>query len=131
MQHNHNVLLLICAQSLPLTLIDSSHWKKTINHLDAKLDHASGSHLASTLIPLEAALIHQKSTQLLRTYTNLTLSFDRATTQHNQSIYTVHVVVNSTKTPELIPIFLDFFRRLYAPILSHVTSALIPAKSPL
>jgi hypothetical protein len=41
------------------------------------------------------------------------------------------VVVNSTKTLELIPIFLNFFRSLYAPVSNHVTPALTPAKLPL
>jgi hypothetical protein len=34
------------------------------------------------------------------------------------------VVVNSTKTPELIPILLDFSRSLYAPVSNHMTPAL-------
>jgi hypothetical protein len=37
-------------------------------------------------------------------------------------------VVNSTKTLNFIPNFLNFFRRLYAPIFNHVTSVLILAK---
>jgi hypothetical protein len=40
-------------------------------------------------------------------------------------------VINSTKTPELFPIFLDFFRRLYAPVFDHVIPALILAELPL
>jgi hypothetical protein len=40
-------------------------------------------------------------------------------------------VVNSTKTLKLIPIFLDFFRSLYAPVSNHVTPALILAELPL
>jgi hypothetical protein len=40
-------------------------------------------------------------------------------------------VVNSTKTLKLIPIFLHFFRRLYAPVLDHVTPAPTLAKLPL
>jgi hypothetical protein len=40
------------------------------------------------------------------------------------------VVVTSTKTPELIPIFLKFFRSLYAPVPDHVTPALILAELP-
>jgi hypothetical protein len=38
---------------------------------------------------------------------------------------------NSTKTLNLIPIFLNFFRGLYAPVLDHVTPALILAELPL
>jgi superfamily II DNA helicase RecQ len=40
-------------------------------------------------------------------------------------------VVNSTKTVELIPTFLNFFRSLYAPVSDHVTPALILAELPL
>jgi hypothetical protein len=40
------------------------------------------------------------------------------------------IVVNSTKTPELIPIFLNFFRNLYAPVFNHVTPAPILAELP-
>jgi hypothetical protein len=41
------------------------------------------------------------------------------------------LVVNSTKTLELIQIFLKFFRSLYAPVSDHVTPALILAELPL
>jgi hypothetical protein len=40
-------------------------------------------------------------------------------------------VVNPTKTLELFTIFLNFFRSLYAPVLDHVTPALILAELPL
>jgi hypothetical protein len=40
-------------------------------------------------------------------------------------------VVNSTKTPDLIPIFYHFFRSLYAPVSNHVIPALILAELPL
>jgi hypothetical protein len=40
-------------------------------------------------------------------------------------------VVNSTKTLEFIPNFLDFFRRLYAPVSDHVTPALTLAELPI
>jgi hypothetical protein len=39
-------------------------------------------------------------------------------------------VINSTKTLELIPNFLNFFQRLYAPVFNHVTLALILAELP-
>jgi hypothetical protein len=44
-------------------------------------------------------------------------------------IYVIRVV-NSTKTPEFTPIFLNFFRSLYAPVSDHVTPALILAELP-
>jgi hypothetical protein len=37
-------------------------------------------------------------------------------------------VVNSTKTPDLIPIFYLFFRSLYAPVSNHVIPALALAE---
>jgi hypothetical protein len=40
-------------------------------------------------------------------------------------------VVNSTKTLDFIPNFLNFFRRLYAPFLDHVTPVLVLAELPL
>jgi hypothetical protein len=40
------------------------------------------------------------------------------------------VVVNSTRTLELFPIFLNFFRSLYVPFSNHVTPALTLAKLP-
>jgi hypothetical protein len=39
-------------------------------------------------------------------------------------------VVNSTKTLDFIPDFLNFFRRLYAPVSDHVTPVLTLAKMP-
>jgi hypothetical protein len=40
------------------------------------------------------------------------------------------IVVNSTKTLDFIPTFLNFFRRLNAPVSDHVTPALILAEMP-
>jgi hypothetical protein len=40
-------------------------------------------------------------------------------------------VVNSTKTLELNPIFLNFFQSIYAPVSDHVTLVLILAELPL
>jgi hypothetical protein len=40
-------------------------------------------------------------------------------------------LVNSTKTLNSIPNFLDFFRTLYVLVLDHVTLALILAELPL
>jgi hypothetical protein len=40
-------------------------------------------------------------------------------------------VVNSTKTPDLIPIFYHFFRSLYVPVSDHVIPVLIFAELPL
>jgi ATP-dependent DNA helicase PIF1 len=53
-------------------------------------------------------------------------SADKATAEHG-----IDGVVNSTKALDFIPIFLDFFRRLYAPVLDHVTPALRLAELPL
>jgi hypothetical protein len=39
-------------------------------------------------------------------------------------------VVNSTKALDLIPNFLDFFRRLYAPVSNHVIPVLTLADLP-
>jgi hypothetical protein len=47
-----------------------------------------------------------------------------------QVFYQLMHVVNSTKTLDLIPNFLDFFRRLYAPVSDHVTPALTLAEMP-
>jgi hypothetical protein len=90
-QHHHYTLLTICCLSLPPTIIDRSHWRDMINHLDPKMECVSSSHMSTPLIPAEAAHICQLLIKTLQKHQHLTLSFDGATTRQNQSIYTVHV----------------------------------------
>ncbi|QRV83798.1 hypothetical protein RhiJN_11814 [Ceratobasidium sp. AG-Ba] len=100
--HNSNVLRLVCALSIPPTVVDSAQWNDLVVHLDPRMEGASGSTLASGLIPSKAAFVRSKSIETLRQYTHLTLLFDGATTRANESIYTVHVTTPDTREAHLI-----------------------------
>lgn len=101
-KYNHNALNVVCGLSLPPTILDSTYWKKMLDDLDPKIDRYSSSHIASTMIPAEAALVREKSLDVLRSQQHLTLSFDGATTRRNQSIYTVHFTTPDTRQAHLI-----------------------------
>ncbi|KAF8601836.1 hypothetical protein BDV93DRAFT_607815 [Ceratobasidium sp. AG-I] len=101
-KYNHNALNVVCGLSLPPTILDSTYWKKMLDDLDPKIDRYSSSHIASTMIPAEAALVREKSLEVLRSHRHLTLSFDGATTRRNQSIYTVHFTTPNTRQAHLI-----------------------------
>ncbi|KAG8785225.1 hypothetical protein FRC12_017837 [Ceratobasidium sp. 428] len=101
-RHDYLVLLAICGLSLPPTIIDSLYWRNMIQNLDPKLKPASASHMATSLIPAEAARVREKSIETLVKYCDLTLSFDGATTRRNQSIYTVHATTPDTRQSHLL-----------------------------
>ncbi|KAG8707640.1 hypothetical protein FRC11_007286 [Ceratobasidium sp. 423] len=96
LKFNYLILQAFCMLSLPPAIIDTPSWKCLIQFLDPLLDFKSGSHLATALIPAKAARIRQLSIQVLRKHRDCTISFDRATSRHNQSIYTVHVTTPDT-----------------------------------
>ncbi|KAG9077593.1 hypothetical protein FS749_010512 [Ceratobasidium sp. UAMH 11750] len=102
MRYNHLALLAICGLSLPPTILDSRYWRNMIEFLDPKITPLSASHVATALIPSEAARVRQKSIEVLRGYRHLTLSFDGATTRRNQSIYTVHATTPDTRQSHLL-----------------------------
>lgn len=102
LKHNHLALLLVCGRSLPPTMVDSDYWKELVYHLDPKIRSYTGSHMASALIPAEAAQVRDLSIQALRKHSNLTLSFDGATTRANDSVYTVHVTTPNKRESHLI-----------------------------
>ncbi|CUA75500.1 hypothetical protein RSOLAG22IIIB_11776 [Rhizoctonia solani] len=79
LQHNHHALTAICVHLLPPTIVDSPYWKRMVLQLDPKINMKSGSNMAHSLIPAEAACVRGLSIKHLKQQSHLTLTCDGAT----------------------------------------------------
>ena len=62
-----------------------------VHELNPKHEPTSATMFADYWTPKEAAYVRQLQIEELQNHFNLTLSFDRGSTQAKRSVYTVHV----------------------------------------
>ncbi|KAJ6512898.1 ribonuclease H-like domain-containing protein [Mycena sanguinolenta] len=85
------VLDLLCDGALPPKLVDSRAFRALVDYLQPANGIVVSTTFSTNYIPAEAAKVTVLSIEKLKTYHNLTISYDGGTTKGHQSIYTVHV----------------------------------------
>ncbi|VDB89447.1 unnamed protein product [Peniophora sp. CBMAI 1063] len=93
-----DILKLITVQSLPFILCDTEEWKTFVGDAThQQFTPPSSNQVRETLVPSEAAHVTLKNIEKLQKIKNLTLTFDGATSNRQDSIYTVHVMTPSRR----------------------------------
>jgi hypothetical protein len=92
---DHVIMRLICVRGLVPHIIDSPEWKELVGLLNGTYHPTSADVFIDKHIPHEAVYVHEKQIEKLWAINNLTLTFNRNTTQKPQSIYTVHATTPS------------------------------------
>ncbi|CDO75074.1 hypothetical protein BN946_scf184703.g4 [Trametes cinnabarina] len=92
-----HIVKLICVRGLIPNVIDSREWKDFVHTANPRYKPTSSSTFADVHIPAEAAKIRILQIEYLRNQTHLTLTYDGATTQKPQSVYTIHVTTQDRR----------------------------------
>ncbi|CDO73140.1 hypothetical protein BN946_scf185007.g195 [Trametes cinnabarina] len=86
-----HIMKLICVQGLVPDVIDSCEWKDFMQAANPHYNATLSTTFADVHIPAEVAKIRILQLQFLQQQTHLTLTYDGATTQKPQSVYTIHI----------------------------------------
>lgn len=88
---DHNVLIWVCVDGIPPSKLDSPWFRKIWEGTYLSYQPASATTFVDKYLPREAAAVIQQIKELLKSKTNLTISFDGGTTRGQDSVYTIHV----------------------------------------
>ncbi|OJT07823.1 hypothetical protein TRAPUB_1283 [Trametes pubescens] len=91
------ILKLVCVRGLVPKVIDSQEWKNVLEAANPKYTPTSSSTFVDVLIPAEAAKVRVKQLTMLQKLWHLTLTYDGATTQKPQSVYTIHITTQDRR----------------------------------
>ncbi|CDO73916.1 hypothetical protein BN946_scf185016.g73 [Trametes cinnabarina] len=91
------IMKLICVRGLVPNVINSREWKDFVNAANPRYNATSSTTFAKVYIPAEAAKIRILQLQFLRQQTHLTLTYDGATMQKPQSVYTIHITTQNRR----------------------------------
>ena len=102
----HHLIELICVRGLVPEVLGSQEWKDYENFMkeggpNCYVKTPSPLHFLTSLIPVEAAWVRKKVSQVIASERFLTLSFD-GLDRHSKSIYTTHAT-----TQDRVVYFLD------------------------
>ncbi|KAF8601838.1 hypothetical protein BDV93DRAFT_509688 [Ceratobasidium sp. AG-I] len=92
-----DVIRFVCAAGLPPTCVDRPEFKTLLTHLNNRYIPVSSSTLAYNQIPSEAACVLEKTIEILRNESNLTLSLDGGSVRRARSVYTFHVATSGRR----------------------------------
>ncbi|KAI8992852.1 hypothetical protein BD414DRAFT_521402, partial [Trametes punicea] len=92
-----HIVKLICVRGLVPNTIDSQEWKDFMLAANPRYKPTSSSTFADVHIPAEAAKIRILQIKFLQQQTHLTLTYDGATTQKPQSVYTIHITTQDRR----------------------------------
>lgn len=91
------IIKLLCVRGLVPKVIDSQEWKNVLEAANPKYTPTSSSTFVDVLIPAEAAKVRKKQLEMLKKLWHLTLTYDGATTQKPQSVYTIHITTQDRR----------------------------------
>jgi hypothetical protein len=84
-------LVLLCVNDyVPLSLCDSSTFRKLIHGLDGRIRHVSRTCLTRVLIPNKAAKITESVGKRIDMYSGVCLAFDLWMTRHTEEFFSLH-----------------------------------------
>ncbi|KAJ7479579.1 ribonuclease H-like domain-containing protein [Mycena latifolia] len=87
---DHLLMLLICKCGLVPNLLDSDDWAAFVTHLNPAYTPTGSKKFANEYIPQEAALVRQRTKQVLQQSRDLTYTTDGTSSRRGDQFYTSH-----------------------------------------
>ncbi|KAJ6495237.1 hypothetical protein C8R45DRAFT_1094896 [Mycena sanguinolenta] len=87
---DHKIMVLICKCGLVPDLLDRQEWADLVHFLNPTYTPTPAKKFTHEYIPQEAALVRQRTKEVLRSSRNLTYTFDGTSIRRGDSFYTAH-----------------------------------------